>query len=234
MNQKNRLFALLLLPALCISFLLSGCSKEPPTPPDQVAVAFYDLVIRQEAAKLKDILGYESEDALWDEFTGGQDNYKNEMIGSVKAQFSQLGLELTDEDTSKLFDGIMTALGKLEFTAEVTEMDEKEKTALVTAHIGYFDSSALQEMTTNAATAALEEMGDSAMQSEEDMAKFLTAYLGKFCDGLSALEPADGQKDLQVAFELTKVDVSGKTKEVWMPVDAEKFGSDLSSAALGM
>ena len=47
------------------------------------------------------------------------------------------------------------------------------------------------------------------------------------------IKPTDKTADFDVDFELAEMDVNGKTKKVWVPTDAAKFGELISTTAMG-
>ena len=57
-------------------------------------------------------------------------------------------------------------------------------------------------------------------------------YFNKFVESLGTLTPAAGTREVTVEFEIVDVEINGERIAAWMPVDAQKFGTDLTAAAL--
>ena len=50
---------------------------------------------------------------------------------------------------------------------------------------------------------------------------------------IADLEPTSNTTDFDVDFELGTLDINGKDRQAWLPVDAEAFGEAISTNALG-
>ncbi|NCE64046.1 hypothetical protein D1159_05450 [Pseudoflavonifractor sp. 524-17] len=235
MKQHRRIPALLLVLSLMCTLLLSGCqgAGEKPAQPDAVAQVFYDLIIRQDASSAKELFGYTSEEEAMADLIGDAGDFEKEMVSELSAQFEDMGLELTDEEITNLYNAIISMLDRLSFSAEIKEISEKDKTAVVIAHIGYYDSATMTTAMENALNSVMPE-DPSSITTEAQLNEILHNYLAEMCNVLATLQPASGTKDFEVDFELTKMEINGKEKAVWMPSDPEQFGMDLSTNAMSM
>lgn len=225
-----RKLSLLLCVAMLASMVLAGCgSKEKPAAPNEVAEAIFNIAIKNDASKAVEVLGYASEsDAKIDLMGSDEDPYK-EVGEQLIAQFEAQGATVSSEDAQALIDAVLSMLGKLQYSAEVKDIDEKAGTAVVTSHIGHYDSSAVQ----TAMADAMEEIASDPNLDMTNMDAVYSALIQKMAEVMNSLQPVEGTKDFDTDFELKKATINGKEKEVWVPVDANGFGSDLSNAALG-
>ena len=58
MKQTHRIPALLLAMVMLFSLTLTGCKKEAPIAADQVAVALYEMILKDDASKTVELFGY--------------------------------------------------------------------------------------------------------------------------------------------------------------------------------
>lgn len=231
--KKVRFSALFLVLTLLAAVTLSSCQKKAPVSPDQVAEAVFQLTFRQDASQVCDLFGYRSEDQARKDWLGEEEDFLTSVSEGMVDQFESMGLQMGSEEVDALVDATMTMLSKVEFSAEVGEMDGKAKTATVIGHVGYYDSSALNAQSEELLNSLLSNINEDALFTEDGMMEFLRAFFDGYAQLISSMEPAEGTKDIEVPFELVDAEINGKTQSVWMPVDAEQFGFDLSTTALG-
>ena len=218
--KHMRKLSLLLCVALLASMVLTGCGpKEKPAPPNEAAEAIFMIAIKNDAAKAMEVFGFASE----------SDAPYKEVGEQLVAQFEAMGANVSSEDAQALIDAVLSMLGKLQYSAEVKDIDEKAGTAVVTSHIGHYDSVAIQD----AMTQAMTEVSTDPNLDVNDQDAFYSAIIQKVAEVMSSIQPVEGTKDFDTDFQLVKAEVSGKEKQVWIPVDANAFGADLSNAAMG-
>jgi len=228
--KHTRKLSLLLCVAMLASMVLVGCgSKEKPAAPNESAEAIFEMAIKNNASKAVEVFGFASESEAKTELMGSDEDPYKEVGEELVAQFESMGANVSSEDAQALIDAVLTMLGKLEYSAEVKEMDEKAGTAVVTSHIGHFDSNAVETAMTDAMS---ELMSDPTLDTSDEDAIY-SALIQKIASVMSSLEPVEGTKDFDTDFTLQEVTINGKEKKVWIPVDANGFGGDLSNAALG-
>jgi hypothetical protein len=225
-----RKLSLLLCLAMLASLVLTGCgSKEKPAPPNESAEAIFLMAIKNDPSKAVEVFGFASESEAKTELMGSDEDPYKEVGEELVSQFEALGATVSSEDAQALIDAVLSMLGKLQYSAEVKDMDEKAGTAVVTSHIGHYDAVAVQNAMTDAMTDVMTNNPDLA----NDTDAFVSAMIQKMAEVMSSMQPVEGTKDFDTEFTLEKVTVSGKEKEVWIPVDANGFGGDLANAAMG-
>ena len=71
-----------------------------------------------------------------------------------------------------------------------------------------------------------------ALENIDPDAEFST-ILSAIADVIADITPSGETADFDVDFELQKMEINGKEKEVWLPVDANEFGNLISTTAMG-
>lgn len=227
--MKRKILALSLVLALALGLCLTGCGGNDPAPlagPDEVAVALFDLLMKNDASGAQKALGYESEEAVRADFVGddGEELYEviaEELIG----EFEQMGVNVSAEDSQLLVDSMMTMMGKLELTAQVKEISEKDKEAVVTCTVTKLDINDAMESATE------EALSDPSVAT--DMDAMVSAIIHAMADVMKSAEASSEASDpFDVDFALEIVETNGKPQRVWVPADAEAFGAAISQAAM--
>ena len=224
MHIRGLLFAALIL-AMTV---LTGCSRKPEAAPDQVAEALFELLFKDDTAPMQEILGGASEEDVRRDFFGGDGG--TSVARQIQSEMEALGPVLTEEEARNLYDGIREVLGRLDFSASL--VSEEDGRAVVSVQIGYYGMDAVTDVLTEAVGEALNEYGQENLVSDEAYNEFMKLYFNKFVESLGTLTPADGTREVTVEFEIVDVEINGERIAAWMPVDAQKFGTDLTAAAL--
>ena len=225
MKKIQRIPALLLAMLMLFSLTLTSCgSKEDIASPDQVAVALFNMILKNDASTAVELFGYADEAAARKDM-GLEDSIYDELA-------EQLGAEMdggSTEDARAVVDAFMNMFKDVNLTAKVKESDEKAGTAVVTCTINTFESGAMDNILQQIMT---DIMSDETLLSADEATLYST-IINKMAEGLSALTPTENTADFDVNFELVKADINGKEKSVWLPVDVEEFGALISNTALG-
>lgn len=227
MRQTRRIPALLLAVVMLFSLSLTGCKKEAPIPGDQVAVALFEMLLKDDASKIVELFGYANEAEARSDM-GLNGSLYEELAEEMTSQFSAMGMTVTNEEMQEFVDAFISMFKNVTLTAKVKQSDEKAGTAVVTCTVNTFDPDALAEAVTDAMT----NVDPSIFESDDIDAAFgtiLKAMAGVIAD----IKPTDKTADFDVDFELSNVDINGKTKQVWTPKDANKFGEQISTTAMG-
>lgn len=232
-NLRTSLFALSLAATLIFSMMLTGCKAEAPAAPDEVLKGVYDLLLKDDATKICDLFGYATKEEAQEDLIGDSGDFRTEILDGLVVEMQDMGLEMTPDELAPLLDGTTAMLSKLEFDAEVAEIDEKAKTASVTAKITCYDPQAIGQMSEAITNDMLEKADMTVLATEEGFMNFMKEFLAEYAVALHTMEPTSEVKEFDVPFELEDVEINGKTKKMWIPVDANQFGQDLSLAALG-
>jgi len=228
MKHTRRIPALLLAVAMLFSLSLAGCKKEAPIAGDQVAVALFDLILKDDASAAVELFGYADEAEARADWGMEEGSLYTELADELTAQFSSAGYTVSSEDMQKFIDAFVAMFSEVKLTAKVKESDEKAGTAVVTCTINTFDPEALTQAMNDAMSGL-----DPNVFASQDMEEAFGALLSAMADGISGIKPTDKTADFDVDFELSDMEVNGKAKKVWVPQDSNKFGELISTTALG-
>lgn len=230
MKQTRRIPALLLAMLMVCSLTLTSCGKkETPVAADQVAVALFKMILKDDASSVVELFGYADEDAARKDM-GIEGGLYEAMADEVVNQFEDMNLAVSSEDAQAFVDAFLTMFKGVDMTAKVKQSDEKAGTAVVTCTISTFDSGALETAMNDAMT---EVMNDPAIIASGDQDAAVSAMLKAISTAIAGLTPSGETADFDVDFELQDMDVNGTTKKVWIPKDAEQFGNQISTTAMG-
>lgn len=229
MKQTRRISALLLAVLMAFSLTLTSCGKkEEIADPDKVAVAIYDIVLKDDASALVELFGY-ADEAEARKDLGIEGSVYDDLADQMVTMFSGMGITATTEDAQTFVEAFLTMFKNVTLTATTKSADEKAGTAVVTCTITTFDPNALND--------AMNQVIQDIMEDEElltgDEAALYSALLNKVSEAIAGLKPTDKTKDFDVDFVLEKHTVNGKDRQVWMPKDVDGFGTAIGSNAMG-
>ena len=227
MKMTHRIPALLLALVMMTSVLPSCGKKEAPAPANEVAVALFNMILKNDASSLVELFGYADEDAARKDM-GLEGSLYEELANEMASSFTSQGLTVSTEQMQEFVDAFMKMFSGVNMTAVVKESDEKAGSAVVTCTVNTFDSAAL----TQAMAHAMNNVDPNLLQSG-DMDAAFGAILQAAATAIADIKPTDSTADFDVDFELADMDVDGKTKKVWVPKDAAEFGNLLSTTAMG-
>ena len=226
--MKKKALSLALAALMLVSLTLTGCQKKDPLAAgDKVAVALFEMILKNDASSAVELFGYASEEEARKDM-GLDGNIYEELADELAAQFTGMGITASSEDVQGFVDAFMSMFKNVELTAKVKESNEKEGTSVVTCTISTFDANALN-------TAMTEAMGniDPDILNGDDVDAAFSAVLSAIADVIADITPSGETADFDVDFELQKMEINGKEKEVWLPVDANEFGNLISTTAMG-
>ncbi|NBI09729.1 hypothetical protein D1641_06825 [Colidextribacter sp. OB.20] len=227
MKMTHRIPALLLALVMMTSVLASCGKKEAPAPANEVAVALFNMILKDDPSSLVELFGYADEDAARKDM-GLEGSLYEELANEMASTFTSQGLTVSTEQMQEFVDAFMKMFSGVNMTAVVKESDEKAGSAVVTCTVNTFDSAAL----TQAMADAMNNVDPNLLQSG-DMDAAFGAILQAAATAIADIKPTDSTADFDVDFELADMDVDGKTKKVWVPKDAAEFGNLLSTTAMG-
>lgn len=233
MKSFRKLSALFLALALLLGIALTGCGSEKETQiaaPDEIAQAYFDMIIRNDASTAQRALGYASEADARKDMLGSDEDIFDLAVDEMIESFEEMGATVSAEDGKMLLDAVMEMLGKIEFSATVKEMDEDARTAVVTCKVGTFDPEASANLMTNAMMKMdLEEITAIG----DDPNALVHAIVPLISEVMRGLEPSGDTAEFDANFSLKLIEVNGEPTKVWVPDDPEQFGSDISTHAMG-
>lgn len=227
--MKKRVVTFALAMLMLGSLALTGCAKkEAPAAADQVAVAIFDLILRDDATAVIDLFGYASEDEARKDM-GIEGSVYDDLADNLVTAFGSMGITATAEDAQTFVDAFLNMYKNVKLTAKVKESDEKAGTAVVTCTINTFDSNVINE----AMTQVITDISSDPEMLAGDEAAMYSAVLNKMSEAISGLEPTENTKDFDVDFTLEKRTINGKERQVWLPKDVNEFGNAIGSNAMG-
>lgn len=222
MKKMRKFPAALLALAMLMTAALTGCQSKV-TPPDEIAMAIFDLEVKEDPSAFRDALGYDSNEAVIQDIYGdeGMTTFADEMV----AAFAEDGINVSDADIQKLQNSFSNLIAQLNFSAEVKEMNERAGTAVVTCRVTPPDYDSISDEMAEAMTSVLL---DPELGNDPD--KYASLMIGVLCDMLDQLEPASEPTSFDVDFVLDIAEVDGKAKKCWLPEDTGAFFDALSEA----
>lgn len=232
-KMKTKVLAVIAtIAVLCMT--LTGCG-EKLVPADQTVGALFELAAKDDASKMKDLLGFASEEDVRSAFF--EEGADTAMVDEIKSELTSAGIEMTDEEIQKLSDSMTTMLNKITYTAEITS--EEKDSVVVTLKVTGFSTDAMTTIMTDAANTMTEKL----TASEEDQLaiangdmdvfnKYMQDYINDFMTGLAGMELDPEPVEITVTCEKLSVEVSGKSKVAWLPTDMDGFGSDIEAAMI--
>lgn len=229
MKKTRRIPALLLAMLMLFSLTLTSCGKkEEIADPDKVAVAIFDIVLKDDPSAIVELFGY-TDEAEARKDMGIEGSVYDDLAEQMVEMFAGMGVTATTEDAQTFVDAFLTMFKNVTLTAKTKSADEKAGTAVVTCTISTFDSSAIE----NAMGQVMQEiMSDEDLLAGDEAALYST-LLNKISAAIAELKPTDNTKDFDVDFVLEKHNINGKDRQVWMPKDVNGFGSAIGSNAMG-
>lgn len=228
-GMKKKLLAVIAaMTMLCMT--LAGCGEQL-APADQTVSALFELAAKSNAAPMKDLLGFASEEDVRSAFF--EEGADTELIDDLRAELTAAGIEMSDEDIQEFTDSMLAMLAKITYTAEIASEDKE--TTVVTLKVNGYSSDAMTDIMMDAANAMVESLTEEdqlaiANGDTDVFNAYMQQYLKDFMNGLSALEPNADPVEISVTCEKLIVEVSGKEKIAWLPSDMDGFSSDIEAA----
>ncbi len=227
-NKKKVLTVIATIAIMCIT--LTGCGAKM-APADETISALFELTAKSNAAPMKDLLGFTSEEDVYNTFF--EEGSDTKMIDELRSQFAEAGIELSDEEIQEYTDSMMATFGKINYSSEITS--ESSDQIVVTLEVyGYFASD-LYQVSADAQSKMLERISEddqiAVMAGDtEILSKYMQQYFEEYLAGLSTLKLSTEPVKITVNCEKLAVDVNGKETVAWLPSDMNKFSKDIEAA----
>lgn len=230
-RTRRTLTAIVAMMAL-VCMMLTGCGAKS-APADQSINALFELYAKNNAAPMQELLGFESVEAVNAAFF--EDDTDADIVAEMKSIIEDADVEMTEEEIQSFTDSLMEMANKASATAEITSEDGDYTT--VTLQVYGFSSEEMMTIIMDAATVMSESITeeDAIAIGEGDMEvynKYMKQYIADFVAGMAAMEPVAEPVEVVVECEKQLVDVNGKEKAEWMPVDMAGFCADVDAAML--
>lgn len=227
--MKKKVSVLMALVVLSCMVLM-GCSSQKLVPADQVVGALFQLTAMDDAAAMKDLLGFASEEdvrsALMED--GGSD-----LVEELSNQFTEAGIEFSNEEVEEMKNDIISLLKKTPYTVELTS-EEKDK-CVVTLKVNGYSMADMTEIAMTTQQELQDSMTDDQIAELSDpdaLNEFMRTYMMKYMKAVSEMSPMDEATEITVECEKVKVDVSGKEQVCWMPKSLDSFGNSVEAAIM--
>lgn len=209
--------ALLAVIVISIS-MLTGCSKEE-IGADTVTKAMFDLFVLRDAAACEEI-GISQE--AGEEVISSQ---KQATIESFKGLLSSLGSDVPDDKIEEIDNAQVEALRKI--TYEIEEVSSEKDKKVIKISTTYVDTSSLGNN-------ASKKVEDKIKSGEiTDVTKLGEALADSLIEEIQNSNVSEDKKSFEAEFELREIEIDGKNKKIWFPVDSAEFSVNLSSAVAG-
>ena len=228
--MKKKVLAFTMAVLMLGTLALTGCQKEEaPIAADKVAVALFEMILKNDASSAVELFGYASEEDARKDMGLDGDLY-DEMAEEMVSQFSSMGFTASTEDVQTFIDAFMSMFKDVTMTAVVKSSDEKSGKAVVTCTISTFDPNALNDAMTEAMTEAI---SDPDVVNSGDTDAAFSLMLNAISSAIADLTPTGETTDFDVDFELSTLSINGKDRKAWVPVDANAFGNAISTNSMG-
>lgn len=229
MKKLKKLLAVVATMAV-VCMTLTGCGEKLP-PADQTISSLFELAAKNNAAPMKDLLGFASEEEVRSAFF--EEGADVELVDELKNELESAGVELSEEDVQDLTDSLEAMLNKITYTAEITSQDKD--TTVVTLKVNGFSYNEMTNVIMDAANTMMESITEEdqiAIQNGdmEVFNNYMQQYVKDFVAGLAALEPTADPVEFTVNCEKLSVEVNGKDKVAWLPSDMDGFSADVENA----
>ena len=231
MKLRKKLIATMVAAVAVCAVALTGCQQKLD-PADQVIGALYDLAAKDDPVPMKDLLGFASEEDVRKSLVEGGE--AADFVEEFKKEFTDAGIDFTDEELQEMTDQLTGLLTKLSYTAEITEQSSKETTVVL--HVKGYSNSDMEQITVDLSEKALTEMDEETQMAiatgdEEATMKFMQQFMKDYVAAVAEMDPTV-DTDITVKCEKLKLDVSGKEKVAWLPSDVAKFESDVEASIM--
>lgn len=228
-KMSSKLVAVVAVIAM-MCMMLTGCG-EKLAPADQSMNALFELYAKNNAAPMKDLLGFASEEDVAGAFF--EEDVNVDMAEMIQSELESGGITMTEEEVKELTDAMNTMIGKVACTVEITseEKDAVEVTMMVTG----FSNDDMTNVIMDAANAMVESITEEdqmaiASGDEEVLNAYMQQYMKDFMSGLAALDTDGEAIKVVVPCEKLLVDVNGKEKAAWLPSNMNAFSDDIDAA----
>lgn len=228
-NYEKRLVAVAVVMVM-VCMMLTGCGKKA-APADQTIGALFELYIKDNATPMKDLLGFETEEAVVEAFFENSEDA--DLASAVQEVLESSGIQMTEEESQELVDSMQTMMNKTSCTVEITSQ-EKDVT-VVTLQVKGYSADAMMDVIMECAEKMEESMTEEDIEAinmgdEELYNSFLKQYVNDFITGIAEMEPEEEPVTIEVECEMQIIDVNGEEQIEWLPVDMDQFTDDVDAA----
>ena len=231
MKSIKKLVAIIAMTAVLAMSVL-GCGKKL-APADQTIGALFELSAKNNAAPMKELLGFDSEQEVRTAFfEEGEDMSMAEMIEEA---LSDAGMEISDEDMADFTNTMTNMINKITYTAEITS--ESSDSVEVTLQVNGFKMDDMIDVMMEAATTMQDSMTEEDILAIQggDMDvynSYIEQYLKDFISGLGELSVNPDPVEIVVSCAKRAVETESGDKVAWLPSDMDAFSNDVQDAIM--
>lgn len=230
MKKMKKMLVAVVVTMAMMCMMLTGCGQKVPAA-DETMSALFELYAKENTAPMKDLLGFASDEDVINAYF--EEGAIVDYAGEMAAEFTNLGLEVAEEDVQAFTDAIVAMINKATCTVEITS--EEGDVTVVTLKINGFSTTDMYTAMEEAMNASMENISeeDAALIAEGDAeatAAFVKQLMQGFTDVVNAMEPVEEAVEVTVECEKQLVDVSGEEKAAWLPTDMNGFATDVDNA----
>lgn len=221
---------------MCMAVI--GCGQKL-APADQTVSALLDLAIYGKTDPMMNLLGFTSEEDVYNAFfeDGKAAAEDTEIIEELTSQFSDMGIEITEEEIQEFSDSMSALVDKVTYTTEIKSEDKDA--VVVTVKVNGLSESELEQVMMDAATVMSENLTTGLTEDDllavagGDMSvvtPYMQQYLKDIISGISTIEPVAEPYEFDVTCEKLSVEVGDKEKVAWLPSDMNGFEDEVEAA----
>lgn len=217
---------------------LTGCGQKL-APADQTVSALLDLIIADKTEPMMTLLGYESEEDVYNAFfeDGAAAVQDTEIVEELKSGFDSMGLEMTEEELQEFSDAMASLVEKVTYSAEIKSEDSDA--VVVTVKVNGISEDELEQIMMDAATVLSDSLTENLTEDDAlaimngDMSvvtPYMQQYVKDIIAGVTAMEPVAEPYEFDVTCEKLAVEVGDKEKIAWLPADMNDFEAEVEAA----
>ena len=220
MIKSKKLIVVLTTSIVGAALFLTGCGEKPATA-DVTAKAFYNLYILGDSTEIEKIA------LTKDQSTQILDKLKSTSEAETENIIKSKGFQITTDELDAIYNAEMEALKKLTVTTEIVSEDKDKATIKLTT--AYVDTTAIYNKALEGAKNEASAMG--LTKQPELNNKVVELYKNKIIEGFKVAQPSTEIKESTFECQKQAFPVNGESKDLWFPVDMEKFGADINKMA---
>lgn len=217
---------------IALSLAATGCGQKL-APADQTIGALFELVGKNNAAPMTELLGFASEQETISSFI--EDAEDLSMAAIVTEAVEGAGIEISESDKSELIQVMTDIEKKISYTAEITS--ESSNAVEVTLHVKGYRLDDITDIVTNSFNGMMESITEEDLEAiqngDMDLYKQYTdQFVKDYIAGLKELTINPETIDIVVSCEKLSVEAESGNKVAWLPTNMNKFATDVSDAIL--
>jgi len=228
-RTKRTLTAIVAMMAL-VCMMLAGCGAKS-APADQSISALFELCAKNNTAPMQELLGFESEEAVYDAFF--EEDVEVDFVAEMQSMIESSGIKLTEEDVQAFTDSLLGMVDRASATAAITA--EEGDVTTVTLQVSGYTAEDMMNVIMDAATTMQESITEEdaiaiSEGDEELLNQYMKQYFQDIVAGFTAMQPVTEPVEVVVECKKQMVEVNGKEQAEWMPTDLDQFNTDVNAA----